>query len=154
MEKAVFYRELCAKLEALIGEERDWLANLANTAALLYQELPRINWVGFYLLKGDELVLGPFQGKPACIRIAMGKGVCGQTALHRKAHVVPDVHEFAGHIVCDPASRSEVVVPLEYAGRLIGVLDIDSPELARFDSADADGLTEVAKILVERCLWE
>ncbi len=154
MDKNTFYAELCRDLDALIDDERDWVANLANASALLNERLERINWVGFYILKGDELVLGPFQGKPACIRIALGKGVCGTTALQRKPQVVPDVNEFPGHIVCDPASRSEIVVPLEYEGRLLGVLDIDSPELGRFDEADAEGLTKVAAILAERCSWD
>lgn len=154
MEHTRFYGEVLAKLDALIGDERDWVANLANAAALLYQELDRINWVGFYILKGDELVLGPFQGKPACIRIGMGKGVCGQTALHRRAHVVPDVHKFPGHIACDPVSQSEVVVPIEKGKKLIGVLDVDSPELARFTEADADGLSRIAELLAQRCDWE
>ncbi|HHT73818.1 MAG TPA: GAF domain-containing protein [Firmicutes bacterium] len=153
MEHAQFYEELYGKLVALIGNERDWVANLANAAALLWEELPRINWVGFYILKGEELVLGPFQGRPACIRIGMGKGVCGQTALLRKSHVVPDVHEFPGHIACDPISRSEVVVPIEKDGQLLGVLDVDSPELARFSEADGAGLEKVANFLAERCDW-
>lgn len=154
MQLAEFYKDVCARLDALIGAERDWVANLANAAALLYHEMDRINWLGFYLLKGEELVLGPFQGKPACIRIGMGKGVCGQTALHRRAHVVPDVHKFPGHIACDPVSQSEVVVPIEYGGRLIGVLDVDSPELGRFSEEDAVGLAQVATLLAERCDWD
>lgn len=153
MEKASFYQEVYRDLEALIGDERDWIANLSNASALLNEKLDRINWVGFYILKGDELVLGPFQGKPACIRIGVGKGVCGQTVLHRKAHVVPDVHQFPGHIACDPASRSEVVIPLEHQGQILGVLDIDSPELARFDDDDAAGLAEIVSLLVKSCDW-
>jgi len=127
------YAELHRSLAALIEGERDWIANLANTSALLWQELCDINWVGFYLLKGDDLVLGPFQGKPACVRIPLGKGVCGSAARDRRSIVVPNVHEFDGHIACDTASNSELVVPLIKNSQLLGVLDIDSPRLARFD---------------------
>ncbi|HWK50885.1 MAG TPA: GAF domain-containing protein [Steroidobacter sp.] len=120
--------------------EPDWIANLANSAALLYHSLPDLNWAGFYLLKDGELVVGPFQGKPACVRIALGKGVCGTAAAQKKTQVVRDVHEFAGHIACDSASNSEIVVPMIRDGELIGVLDLDSPKLARFDAEDRDGL--------------
>lgn len=148
------YDKLTKKLKALLADERHWLANLANTAALLYEELAAINWVGFYLLEKDELVLGPFQGKPACVRIPLGKGVCGTTAQKRETTVVPDVHEFPGHIACDPASRSEVVVPLiSSCGELLGVLDVDSPELARFTDADGKGLGAIAEILLSHSDW-
>jgi len=142
------YDELGRSLAALLSGERDFIANLANTSALLWQELPDINWVGFYLLKGSDLVLGPFQGKPACVRIALGKGVCGTAAQQRKSLVVPDVHEFAGHIACDTASNSEVVVPLLKNGELLGVLDVDSPRLSRFDAIDRSGLEVVVETLL------
>ncbi len=124
--------------------ERDALANAANMTALLYEKLPDLNWVGFYFLQGRELVLGPFQGRVACVRIALGRGVCGTAAEQRKTIVVPDVHAFPGHIACDAASRSEIVVPLIQDGRLIGVLDLDSPLPARFDEKDEAGLSEAA----------
>ena len=139
---------LIQTVRALLEGERDRIANLANCAALLWQELIDINWVGFYLLKGGELVLGPFQGKPACVRIAIGKGVCGTAAERRVAVVVPNVHEFSGHIVCDSASNSEIVVPLIKDGALLGVLDIDSPRLNRFGEEDRRTLEQVAEILV------
>jgi L-methionine (R)-S-oxide reductase len=148
--KPELYREVASQLEALLEGERDGLANFANCAALLSQLLPGLNWVGFYLLRGEELVLGPFQGKVACVRIALGRGVCGAAAARRETIVVPDVHEFPGHIACDSASRSELVVPLVRGGALHGVLDLDSPELARFDADDARGLERVAEILLER----
>jgi GAF domain-containing protein len=142
------YTELHRSLASLLEGERDWIANLANTSALLWQELCDINWVGFYLLKGDDLVLGPFQGKPACVRIPLGKGVCGSAARARKSIVVQNVHEFDGHIACDTASNSELVVPLIKNDQLLGVLDIDSPRLARFDEQDRIGLENVAAILL------
>lgn len=142
------------QLQALLSGEDHWLANLANTSAFLFQELPDLNWVGFYLLEGDELVLGPFQGKPACVRIAMGKGVCGTSAEKREAVVVPNVNEFPGHIVCDLASQSEVVVPLlTKQGQLLGVLDLDSPKLERFTEEDAEGLSQIVAVLVASCHW-
>lgn len=148
------YATLQSQLQALLEGETHWLANLANTAALLFQELAEINWVGFYLLEGNELVLGPFQGKPACIRIPLGQGVCGTTAKRRVTTVVPDVHEFPGHIACDPASRSEVVVPMITAeGELLGVLDVDSPVLSRFTEEDGVGLGAIVDILVSACDW-
>jgi GAF domain-containing protein len=134
------YDALDRTLAALLAGERDWIANLANTAALLYTELAGLNWAGFYLFKEGELVLGPFQGKPACVRIALGKGVCGTAAAQRRSVVVPDVHEFPGHIACDSASNSELVVPLIRGGELLGVLDLDSPLFARFDDEDRRGL--------------
>ena len=138
--KAALYEELRALTRALFEGERDALANTANFASLLYHSLPDLNWAGFYWRRGAELVLGPFQGKPACVRIPLGKGVCGTAAARGETLVVPDVNAFAGHIACDSASRSEVVVPVFRAGRLLGVLDLDSPRLARFDEEDARGL--------------
>lgn len=146
--KADAYRELATQLTALLAGEPDGLANAANTAALVYQALPDLNWAGFYFFRGGELVLGPFQGKVACVRIALGRGVCGAAAQRRATIVVPDVAQFPGHIACDHASRSEVVVPLVQHGRLIGVLDVDSPSLARFDADDARGLEELAAIFL------
>ncbi len=148
MSKIEQYATLTRSLAGLLADERDWIANLANTAALLLAELDDINWVGFYLLKDRELVLGPFQGKPACVRIALGKGVCGTAALRRESIVVPDVSQFDGHIACDTASNSELVVPLMSAGELLGVLDVDSPRIARFDEQDRCGLEAVAALLV------
>jgi L-methionine (R)-S-oxide reductase len=148
--KADLYKTLVEQLRSLIGGESDWIANLANAAALVFESLPDVNWAGFYLLKGDELVVGPFQGKVACVRIGMGKGVCGAAAQERRTVIVPDVHQFPGHIACDNVSRSEIVVPLIRNGELVGVLDIDSPSLSRFDDEDAAGLEEVVKVLAER----
>ena len=148
VDKAGLYAELDKALRALLDGERDFIANAANTAALLYQTLPDVNWVGFYRLVGDELVLGPFQGKPACVRIPMGKGVCGTAAARRETVLVPDVHQFPGHIACDSASRSEIVVPLVKGGQLLGVLDLDSPNLGRFDEADRVGLEKLVNPFV------
>lgn len=143
------YRDLTQQLGALIGDERDLIANAANTAALLFDLLPDVNWAGFYLLKGGELVLGPFQGKPACIRIPIGKGVCGTAAATRATQRVADVHEFPGHIACDAESRSELVVPLLGPdGLLIGVLDLDSPVPDRFNADDQAGVEAIAAIWV------
>lgn len=142
------YREICAQLGGLFADERDGLANSANMAALLYEVLPELNWCGFYFLRDRELVLGPFQGKVACARIALGKGVCGAAANQRRTIVVPDVHTFPGHIACDSASASEIVVPLLHDGQLFGVLDLDSPVPARFDQHDAEGLEEAVKLLL------
>jgi GAF domain-containing protein len=143
------YRELSAQLAALLADERDGLANCANLAALLYEVLPELNWAGFYFLRGDELVLGPFQGKVACVRIVLGRGVCGSAARERRTIVVPDVHAFPGHIACDAASRSEIVVPLLQGERLLGVLDLDSPSEARFDAEDAAGLEVAVRQLLD-----
>ena len=143
------YDELARDLAALLSGERDFIANAANTAALIYDALPGLNWAGFYLYKSGELVLGPFQGKPACVRIAIGKGVCGTAAARRETVVVEDVHAFPGHIACDSASNSEVVIPLLLHGELLGVLDLDSPNLARFAGVDARVLERLAKIFVE-----
>ena len=149
LSKAAHYRQLKAQLAALFAGERNGLANAANMTALLHQALPDLNWVGFYFLQGGELVLGPFQGKAACVRIAVGRGVCGTAAQRKDTVVVPDVHAFQGHIACDDASRSEIVVPLLKDGRLLGVLDLDSPHLARFDQEDADGLNEAVGLLLQ-----
>mgnify|MGYP003656761308 CR=1 FL=1 len=139
-DKAILYADLLSAADALTGAEPDSVANMANVSALLWQFLPDLNWAGFYRLIGDELVLGPFQGKPACIRIPMGRGVCGAAATTGETQLVEDVHAFPGHIACDAASASEIVVPIVQDGRLIGVLDLDSPKPARFDSDDAAGL--------------
>ena len=148
VEKPQLYRELCQQLEALLSGEHDAIANTANAAALLYHTLPDVNWVGFYFLHGDELVLGPFQGKPACVRILVGKGVCGRAVAERKTIRVEDVFAFPGHIACDIASRSELVVPLMKNEKVIGVLDIDSPSTARFDAEDQNGLERIAAIVL------
>jgi len=168
-DKAAGYRELDAQLGALLTGERDLIANTANAAALLYGALPDLNWAGFYLLRpsarggraegkdggGQELVLGPFQGKPACVRIALGRGVCGTAAAERRTMLVPDVHAFPGHIACDAASNSEIVVPMirgardgAGGGELLGVLDLDSPEFGRFDAVDQAGLERIVATLV------
>jgi L-methionine (R)-S-oxide reductase len=142
------WRDLARDLSALLAGERDLVANAANTAALLWDALPGLNWAGFYLYKSGELVLGPFQGKPACVRIAIGKGVCGTAAARRTTVVVEDVHAFPGHIACDSASNSEIVVPLLKGDELLGVLDLDSPLHARFGATEARGLETLAKIFV------
>lgn len=147
--KPALYQQLAGELSALIAGERDFIANLANSAALLYHSLPDLNWAGFYLLKEGELVVGPFQGKPACVRIALGKGVCGTAAVERKTQVVRDVHQFPGHIACDSASHSEIVVPMIRDGELLGVLDLDSPNLARFDQEDRAGLERFVGTLMK-----
>jgi len=151
--KKEFYKELNSMLAGLIGDESDWLANAANAASLLYQMLPEINWAGFYLFKGGELVLGPFNGKPACVRIQMGKGVCGTAAHTGKIQLVEDVNQFPGHIACDAASQSEIVLPIYQNDRLIGVLDIDSPIKARFNNDDAEGLSGCIDILNQHINW-
>lgn len=138
--KTGLYAHLHEQATGLLAGERDFLANSANLAALIFHTLPDLNWAGFYWMKGGELVLGPFQGKPACVRIALGRGVCGTAAKEKCTIVVPDVHAFPGHIACDSASRSEVVVPVIAGGRVLGVLDLDSPSPARFDAEDARGL--------------
>lgn len=142
--KAEMYRELTEAARALTAAERDPVANMANLAALIWQYLPALNWAGFYRAVGDELVLGPFQGKPACIRIPFGRGVCGAAAQSGEVQLVADVHAFPGHIACDAASRSELVVPVLRGGKVIAVIDLDSPELARFDDADAAGIAALA----------
>ena len=153
-DKAADYAQLAEELGGLLSGESDFVANAANTSALLFDALPDLNWVGFYFLKGDELVVGPFQGKPACVRIALGKGVCGTAAVERRTIVVPDVEAFPGHIACDAASRSEVVVPLIAGRELLGVLDLDSPKPARFDEDDARGLERLAAIFLDNVRLE
>ncbi|MGD0519530.1 MAG: GAF domain-containing protein [Thermoguttaceae bacterium] len=147
-DKPEIYQWLIDQLRALLADETDLVANAANTAALIYHTLPDINWAGFYFLKGDELLLGPFQGKPACVRIQLGKGVCGTAAAERKTLVVPDVQKFPGHIACDTASNSEIVVPLIKDNKLLGVLDVDSPALGRFDEEDQKGMERLVKIFM------
>ncbi len=146
--KYALYQQICNELQELLGNETNFIANASNTAALLFQQLPDVNWVGFYIPEGKELVVGPFQGKPACARIRFGQGVCGTAAAQRKTIVVPDVSKFAGHIVCDPASRSEIVVPLLNWGKLQGVLDIDSAVLNRFDEDDKEGIESIASVFL------
>lgn len=146
--KEMLYRELRDQALGLFAGERDGLANAANLTAMIYAALPDLNWVGFYFLQRDELVLGPFQGKVACVRIALGRGVCGTAAAHRETIVVPDVHAFPGHIACDEASQSEIVVPLLQDERPFGVLDLDSPLLGRFDAEDAAGLKALIDIFL------
>lgn len=153
LPRPVFYQDLAASLGSLAGGESDALANLANASALLADSLDRINWCGFYLLRDGELVVGPFQGKPACVRIPLGKGVCGTAAARRETIVVPDVSKFPGHIACDQASRSEIVVPILESDQLRGVLDIDSPELSRFDDVDRAGLEGFVRALVPLVNW-
>jgi L-methionine (R)-S-oxide reductase len=153
LPKAARYEELSRALVALLEGEDDPLANLANAAGLLFHSLEAINWCGFYLLRGDDLVLGPFQGKPACVRIPVGKGVCGAAARDRATVVVPDVGRFPGHITCDPASRSEIVVPILEADVLRGVLDVDAPEVGRFDGEDLAGLEKFVRELTPHVAW-
>lgn len=147
-DKPGLYTELASQAEGLLHGEHDLVANAANFSAFLFHALPDVNWVGFYFLKDGELLVGPFQGKPACVRIALGKGVCGTAAVKRESLVVPDVNAFPGHIFCDGDSRSEVVVPLLKNGELLGVLDIDSPSFARFDEADRAGLETLSAIFL------
>jgi GAF domain-containing protein len=154
LAKPALYDALGRSLEALLDGESDALANLANASGLLAEALERVNWCGFYLMRGGELVLGPFQGKPACVRIAVGKGVCGTAAQRRETLVVPDVNAFPGHIACDAASRSEIVVPILQGGSLRGVLDVDSPEPGRFDAEDREGLERFVQVLTPRIAWE
>jgi len=142
------YDELCREVDALLAGEPDPVANAANAAAAIYHSLTGLNWAGFYFLRGHELVLGPFQGRPACARISLGKGVCGTAAAERRSVLVPDVEAFPGHIACDTASRSELVVPLVRGSALLGVLDLDSPQLARFDEGDQAGCEALAAVIV------
>lgn len=144
------YEALDRSLSSLLGEERDFVANCANLSSLVYHSLPDLNWAGVYILREDELVLGPFQGKPACVRIPLGRGVCGAAARLRETVVVPDVHAFPGHIACDAASRSEIVVPMLASDELVGVLDVDSPVADRFADADRQGLERLVRSLLER----
>lgn len=145
--KSALYRDLAEQLDALLTGEPDPTANAANAAAAIYHALPRLNWAGFYFLRDETLVLGPFQGRPACVRIPLGRGVCGTAAAERRSILVLDVESFPGHIACDTASRSELVVPLIHDGRLLGVLDLDSPDLARFDPEDRAGCEALAAII-------
>lgn len=147
-DKAAAYAELEQQLRALLAGERDFTANAANIAALLFHALPGLNWAGFYRLVGEELILGPFQGKPACVRIPSGKGVCGAAVAQRVTVLAPNCRAFPGHITCDPASKSEIVVPLLKDGRLLGVLNLDSPILSRFDAADQAGLERLVAVFV------
>ena len=147
--KPELYRDLAAQLAALLAGEADLVANAANMAALIYHGLPDLNWSGFYFRRGEELVLGPFQGKPACVRIPLGSGVCGAAAARAETVLVADVHDFPGHIACDPASRSELVVPLIEAGQVSGVLDLDSPLPARFDAVDQEGCARLVALFVD-----
>lgn len=146
-DKKECYKLLHAQLEAMLEGESNLIANLSNTSALLNMAIDNINWVGFYLLEGNVLHLGPFQGKPACMHIPIGKGVCGTAVSERKTQLVKDVHTFPGHIACDSASNSEIVIPIYKNGNIIGVLDIDSPIIGRFDTRDQEGLEEVVRIL-------
>jgi GAF domain-containing protein len=146
--KPKLYASLVVQLLSLLKDEHDFVANAANFSALLFNSLPNVNWAGFYFLKGEELVLGPFQGNPACVRIPMGQGVCGVAALQCETIIVPNVHEFPGHIACDVASNSEIVVPLFDGERILGVLDLDSPTIGRFDDQDAEGLNELVTVFV------
>jgi len=150
-EKREAYRQLLNEAQALFEGERSRIANAANLAALIWHRLPGLNWAGFYFRDGDGLVLGPFQGMPACVRIGWGMGVCGTAAREARSLVVPDVHAFGGHIACDVASKSELVVPLGREGRVIGVIDLDSPLTARFDGEDAAGVEALARAFVAAC---
>jgi len=151
--KSDLYDQLAAQLSSLLAGECDLIANAANFASVIFHALPDLNWAGFYFLKSDELVLGPFQGRPACVRIPVGQGVCGIAAAKRVTTIVPNVHEFPGHIACDSASNSEIVVPLLKGERLIGVFDLDSPIFGRFDEEDAIGLDGLVSILIESSEW-
>jgi GAF domain-containing protein len=153
-DKKECYKLINNQLKALLENETNVIPNLANASALLGMALTNINWAGFYLIHQKELLLGPFQGKPACIHIPDGKGVCGSAAAENKTLVVPDVHAFPGHIACDSASRSEIVIPIRKDGRILGVLDIDSPVPGRFDDTDKEGLEEFVLILEASCAWE
>ncbi|MBV8896871.1 MAG: GAF domain-containing protein [Acidobacteriaceae bacterium] len=146
--KYALYQEICEQLQELLGNETNFVANAANTSALLFQSLPDVNWVGFYIAEDEELVLGPFQGKPACVRIPFGKGVCGAAARKQETILVTDVNRFPGHIACDTVSQSEIVVPLLNWGRVLGVLDIDSASLNRFDHEDEEGLESVVSVFL------
>ncbi|HEV7397151.1 MAG TPA: GAF domain-containing protein [Pyrinomonadaceae bacterium] len=149
--KVALYDQLAEQVRSLIGNETDLIANAANFSAMVYHSLPDLNWAGFYLLKDGELVLGPFQGQPACLRIKLGQGVCGTAAQQRQTIVVPNVHDFPGHIACDSASNSEIVVPLLKNEELLGVFDVDSPLIDRFDDEDARGLNKLVEIFMETC---
>jgi GAF domain-containing protein len=149
-DKVEFYRELSQKLKGLLHGESDVIANAANTSALIFEMMPDLNWAGFYFLKSkDELVLGPFQGRTACVRIAVGRGVCGTAVEKGTSILVDDVHAFPGHIACDAASRSELVVPLRHDDKILGVIDLDSPIVSRFDTDDQAGIEALARIFIE-----
>jgi GAF domain-containing protein len=152
--KTELYSLLCRQLTALTEGEKEWLPNLANASALLWMALRDINWAGFYLMKNGELLLGPFQGKPACIHIPVGRGVCGTAVSENRTQLVEDVHQFPGHIACDGASNSEIVVPIRSGDKIVGVLDIDSPAVSRFDGEDRKGLEEFVRILERSCTWD
>ena len=152
--KTELYSLLCRQLSALTEGEKEWIPNLANASALLWMALGDINWAGFYLMKNGELLLGPFQGKPACIHIPVGRGVCGAAVSENRTQLVEDVHRFPGHIACDSASNSEIVVPIRSGDKIVGVLDIDSPDVSRFDGEDQKGLEEFVHILEESCSWD
>lgn len=147
------YLELRRYVQALTEHETDWLANLANVAAAVYDHVQNVNWAGFYLMKGGELVLGPFRGRPACVRIAVGRGVCGTAVAERRTQVVPDVHAFPGHIACDDRSRSEIVVPIVVGGEVVGVLDVDSPRPGNFDIEDRRALETIVADVAPRVDW-
>lgn len=153
-DKKECYKLVHAQLKSLLDNELFVIPNLSNTSALLNGALSDINWVGFYLMHNNELLLGPFQGKTACVHISIGKGVCGTAVLKDEIQLVQDVHEFPGHIACDSASRSEIVIPIHNKGQIVGVLDIDSPTVNRFDLTDKEGLLEVVKIVETACEWE
>ena len=148
LPKGAFYQQICEQLQALLGDETNFIANAANTSALLFHSLPDINWVGFYIAENQELVLGPFQGQPACVRLPFGKGVCGAAAAQRKTIIVPDVGKFPGHIVCDVNSRSEIASPLLNWGKILGVLDVDSASLNRFDEDDKEGIESIVSVFL------
>lgn len=152
-DKPAFHRDLRVQAQGLVAGERDPIANTANVAALLHLMMPDLNWAGFYFLRGEVLVLGPFQGKPACIRIPVGRGVCGAAVAERRSILVPDVEAFPGHIACDAASRSELVTPIVHEGKILGVIDLDSPTPNRFDADDEAGLAALATILAGACDW-
>jgi len=147
-DKSALYDELAEQLGGLLAGETDFIANAANMAALLFNFLPDLNWAGFYLMKSGELVLGPFQGKPACVRIALGRGVCGTAAARKASILVEDVEAFPGHIACDAASRAELVVPLIRGGAVLGVLDLDAPRVGRFDAEDQEGCERLVEIFL------
>ena len=153
-DKKECYKMIHSQLKALLENEPHLISNLSNTSALLNEALKDINWVGFYLIHNDELILGPFQGKVACMHIPIGKGVCGTAVLKDETQLVKDVHEFPGHIACDEASQSEIVVPIHWNGKIVGVLDIDSPIINRFDNDDKEGLETVVQILEEMSIWK
>jgi L-methionine (R)-S-oxide reductase len=147
--KPELYDFLTRQLHTLLEGESDFLANAANAASLVYHSLPEVNWAGFYFFRNGQLVVGPFQGKPACTRLALGRGVCGTAAAERRTVVVPNVHDFPGHVACDSASASEIVVPIIAEDRLIGVFDVDSPAIGRFDAEDRVGLESVVRVFIE-----